>query len=281
MTEAEEIPDLLFYRPLAFVFVKMIYRTPITPNQVTVLSGLFGVAAAWMFSIGNTQALLWGASLYAAANILDCADGQLARLQRSGTLLGRIIDGAADYISSIAIFVGIGVGLATQNESAGLFVIAAGVSSALHALFFDHYQNEFISTVRSEKNFLEQEIEKFTHEAARLRMNGHNTLRVIIISLYSRYLQIQHLSSTKKKRVEYGPLAYKSANAMMIRIWSMLGPTTNRTLLIVCAIAGNITAYLWIIVLGGNVWMLTALFLQQRIHRRLGDTSAPEIFVAK
>lgn len=274
MTEAEEIPDLFFYRPLAFVFVKMIYRTPITPNQVTVLSGFFGVVAAWMFSIGNAQTLLWGASLYATANILDCADGQLARLQRSGTLLGRIVDGVADYISSIAIFVGIGVGLAARSESAWLLVVAAGASSALHALFFDHYQNEFISTVRSERNFLEQEIEKFAHETARLRTSGHNTLRVIVLSLYSRYLQLQHFSNTKKQSVEYDPLAYKSANELMIRMWSVLGPTTNRTLLIICAIAGNIPAYLWIVLVGGNLYFIAAYILQRSIHRKLvRDTS--------
>src|SRR5437867_3338838 len=99
MTEAEEIFDLLFYRPVAFVFVKTIYRLPITPNQVTGLSLLAGLISAWYFSAGTHSALAAAAVWYAIANVLDCSDGQLARLQKSGTLLGRVVDGTADYVS--------------------------------------------------------------------------------------------------------------------------------------------------------------------------------------
>ena len=114
MPAAEERLDLLFYRPVAFVFVKAIYRLPITPNAVTGLSLIAGLISAWEFSVGG---LVAAAAWYAAANILDCSDGQLARLQKSGTPLGRLVDGIADYISSVAIFLGIGFGLArTQPQ---------------------------------------------------------------------------------------------------------------------------------------------------------------------
>ena len=46
MPEAEEVFDLIFYRPLAFVFVKLVYRSPVTPNQVTLLSMIAGLIAA-------------------------------------------------------------------------------------------------------------------------------------------------------------------------------------------------------------------------------------------
>ena len=39
----EELFDLVFYRPLAFLFVKLVYRTGVTPNQLTLLSMVFGV----------------------------------------------------------------------------------------------------------------------------------------------------------------------------------------------------------------------------------------------
>ena len=84
LPEAEELLDLAFYRPLAYAFVRAVYRTPITPNQVTLLSLAGGLAAAWCFTAGVGPALAWGALWYALANILDCADGQLARLQGSG-----------------------------------------------------------------------------------------------------------------------------------------------------------------------------------------------------
>ena len=270
MVRAEEVFDLLFYRPLAFLFVKLIYRTPITPNQVTVLSGVTGLAAAWMFSIGGTAAIGWGALWYAIANILDCSDGQLARLQQSGTLLGRLVDGVTDYVSSVAILIGIGIGLAASGASAWWLVIAAGVSSALHAMFFDHYQSEFISTVRGQRNFLEGELEQFSAELERLGRVGSNPVRIALLSMYVRYLRLQKSSSTKQMNTHIDPMTYGSKNFLMIRFWSFLGPTTNRTLLIVCALLGTLHSYLWIVVTIGNAWLLAAYLLQRNIHRRLG-----------
>ncbi|HEX9006732.1 MAG TPA: CDP-alcohol phosphatidyltransferase family protein, partial [Bacteroidota bacterium] len=80
MAEAEELLDLIFYRPIAFVFVKLIYRLPITPNQVTFLSLLAGFAAAWCFLPGTPEGFVWAGIWYAVANTLDCGDGMLARL---------------------------------------------------------------------------------------------------------------------------------------------------------------------------------------------------------
>jgi hypothetical protein len=54
----------------------------------------------------------------------------------------------------------------------------------------------------------------------------------------------------------------------MIRLWSFLGPTTNRTLLIVCALIGRIDLYLWIIVVAGNLWLAVCSIVQGRIHRK-------------
>src|SRR5437867_5653206 len=79
MPEAEELLDLVFYRPLAFLVVKAIYPLRITPNQVTMLSLGAGFVAAFYFSLGGFLAWTWGPISYAVANILDCADGQLAR----------------------------------------------------------------------------------------------------------------------------------------------------------------------------------------------------------
>lgn len=41
--EVEEIFDLFFYRPLAFILVKIIYPTNITPNQLTIGAIIMGI----------------------------------------------------------------------------------------------------------------------------------------------------------------------------------------------------------------------------------------------
>jgi hypothetical protein len=267
MSEAEEVFDVLFYRPFAFLFVKTVYRTPLTPNQVTLLSLLCGCIGAYEYSDGIMPALAWGSAWYAVANILDCADGQLARLQKSGTLFGRLIDGIADYLSSLAIFLGLGFGLAATGHSAWWLVAGGIVSTAVHAMFFDHYQSEYISAVRGERNFLERESEQFGNELGRLRESGREPMKSVILSFYVRYLELQRRSSTKEEMHIPDPQKYRRDNLRMIRAWSFLGPTTNRTLLIVCALFSRVDLYLWIIVVAGNMWLGICYAAQRRIHQ--------------
>ena len=271
MPEVEEYFDLLFYRPLAFACVRLIGRTGITPNQITLLSVIFGLFAARMYAYGGPGNFQTAAILYAAANILDCADGQLARLKNNGTLLGRVLDGAADYVSSIAIFLGLGFGLSTGHEGIWILVVCAGISSAVHAMFFDHYQSEFVSAVRSERNFLERETERFTLEEKNLRAQGGNRLKIFILSLYIRYLDIQRRASTKKQGRNTDPQLYRGKNIRMIRCWSLLGPTTNRTILIAASLFGRPGLYLWIVLVFGNLWLLCCYLLQRRVHRSLAS----------
>lgn len=267
LPEAEEVFDLLVYRPLAFILVQGIHRLPVTPNQVTLFSLLTGFAAAWCFAAGTAAAATWGACWYAAANILDCADGQLARLQKSGTFLGRVLDGAADYVSSIAIFLSLGIGFAAAGEPRWLLVVLGGLSSALHAMLFDHYQNAFISRVRGETNFLRREMEQFIGELNRLQGQPRSGLRRLLLRLYLRYLGAQQKTAVQRREPQVSPEQYRKAHGTMIRLWSILGPTTNRTLLICCAVAGRPEVFLWIVVAGLNGWMLVAALLERRIQK--------------
>jgi len=267
MTEAEEPLDLFFYRPIAFVLVKAVYRLPITPNQVTLLSGLFGLAAGWCFSRGSSL-LGAAAACYALANILDCSDGQLARLQGSGTQFGRVIDGVTDYIASVAIFAGIGVGLSAAGDPAWLLVIAAGISSAVHALFFDHHQNEFITIARGERHSLSREREKYEAILQTSEHSPRNFLTRSFLRLYVGYLQIQQRVYRAGNERESDPDAYRRRNRTMIRLWSVLGPTTNRSVLIVCALAGRPDIYLWTVLTAGNLWLLFCTLLQRHMYPR-------------
>ena len=259
---SEEILDLLFYRPVAFVVVKAVARLPVTPNQVTLASLAAGLAAAAEFASGSRSGLIEGALLYALANVLDCADGQLARLQKSGTLLGRVVDGAADYLSGVAIFLGLGIGLASSGAAAWWLIAIAGVSSALQAMFFDRHQSEFISFAAGEPDFAAREITRFQTELRRIRLDGKEFFRPVLLQLYIRYLAVQQRFRGKEGVQRRSSGGEGLNRTLMIRLWSVLGPTTNRTLLIVCALAGRIDIYLWSIAVGGNAWLLAISALQ-------------------
>ena len=92
--------DQRIHRPLARRVVALLVRTPITPNQVTLLSALVGVAAALAVARGAHEAR-WGAIggvLLFVSVVLDCCDGQLARARQISSTYGAILDGVADYV---------------------------------------------------------------------------------------------------------------------------------------------------------------------------------------
>jgi CDP-alcohol phosphatidyltransferase len=275
MLEVEEVLDLVLYRPLALVFVRFVYKTPLTPNGVTFMSLLSGLAAAFFFSQGTVSGMAWGGIWYAIANVLDCSDGQLARLQGSGTPLGRLVDGVVDWVISVAIFVGLGMGLqrSTGDLSVWWIVSAAGITSALHAFFFDLYQQQFISTVRGQKNFVDRELEKARAGINESNATGGNPFRTLFLSIYIRYLEAQQSSrSSEIEQRQYPPELYRDVNRNVMRFWTLLGPTTNRSLLMIAGLVNNASVFLWPVVTVGNALLIAAIIWQKGILRRLDET---------
>ena len=81
----DETLTLYILRPIAFIIVKLLYPTNVTPNQVSYTAILFGLISAFFFSLGTLTGFLVGGLLYFFILILDCVDGMIARLKKNGT----------------------------------------------------------------------------------------------------------------------------------------------------------------------------------------------------
>jgi hypothetical protein len=159
--------------------------------------------------------------------------------------------------------------MAAQGNSGWWLVAAGALSSAIHALVFDHYQGEYISTVRGEENFLQREILRFSPAP---EGGGKTTSPAVsgpFVKLYLRYLLLQERFTIRKKHDRYEPALYRKENKTLIRVWSLLGPTTNRTALIICAFAGHPAWYLWGFSVIGNFLLMVLLYLQMLSYRRM------------
>jgi archaetidylinositol phosphate synthase len=91
--------------------VRPLIRTRITPNHITTVRLLTGLAAAAMFAIGGP---LWphiGGALFVISVVLDRADGELARLGGKSTPWGHTYDLIADAVCNAAVLAGVGIGL--------------------------------------------------------------------------------------------------------------------------------------------------------------------------
>lgn len=91
--------SVVFYRIPAFAVVCAVAPLGVTPNQLTIAGGLMVplmALAAWFLAPG--PALLTVVALSLVFNVLDCADGPLARATGTSSLAGRYLDFAADIM---------------------------------------------------------------------------------------------------------------------------------------------------------------------------------------
>lgn len=120
----------LFSTPLSGLLLK----TPITPNQVTVTSLLFGVLAGFLFSQGTYVSGLWAALCYQTAIVLDNCDGEIARAKNLKSAFGAWLDIIADFFTDTSLFIGIGFGVLKNSpeKPAGLFIALCLFGAAAH-----------------------------------------------------------------------------------------------------------------------------------------------------
>lgn len=102
-------------RPLSFPLTWLAFALRLTPNQVTFLSLVAGVGAFVLIAMGESG-FLAGSCLFALLNILDCVDGNLARMSRSSSPSGKFYDSAVGLVFYLIYFV-LGIGLYQTPDS--------------------------------------------------------------------------------------------------------------------------------------------------------------------
>ena len=275
--EVEELFDLYFYRPLAFLLVKAIYSTNITPNQLTVISMIFGILGGISYSFGTHMAFMVGAILYLLYNVVDCSDGQLARLKKNGTTVGRILDGIADYVVSVALYFGIAFGYA-NNLSDPLFwwiiTAAAGFSNAIQSGLLDFYRTRYLDYVLVRVSVLDEGLKVFEEEFERLKNINGRYFDKAVIWIYLKYSAVQQKATNPKPEQEkikahISAEEYAQKNRLLIRLWTFLGPTTQWTFLIITSFLNRIDIYLLGILIVGNILAIIFYFLQSKADAAL------------
>ena len=108
---------------------RALVRRGATPTQVTLAGLVFAVAAAMAVSVGTYVASLAGALLYYMSMVLDCSDGEVARLSFGDSAFGAWLETIVDYVSYFLLLGGLVLG-SRQSESAGLYQDAAVVALA-------------------------------------------------------------------------------------------------------------------------------------------------------
>lgn len=122
---------VLIYRKISIRITRYLLPTKITPNQVTVFSFLLTLLAAILFSTGIYTYLIFGAILLQFGYILDCVDGEIAKIKNLKSKAGALLDEVLDCAGYIVILSGVGYGIYFATHNVWTLVLVLFAASGL------------------------------------------------------------------------------------------------------------------------------------------------------
>lgn len=182
--DTEETLDLMFYRPIGYMWAVLCAKVGITPNAITIASIFLGVAGGVLFYFGKTEDL-WlnylGMFLLVWANSFDSADGQLARMTKQYSRLGRILDGLSGDFWFVAIYFAICFRI---NETSTFFMqhwsgwiwimaILAGGCHAKQAAMADYYRQFHLFFLKGKEGSELDSVDQLDKDFAAVPWKGH------------------------------------------------------------------------------------------------------------
>lgn len=98
------VVDTWLNRPISRRLTRLLVGTGVSPNAVTVASGVLGVLGAAGIATGDYALGVAGAAVFQLSAAVDCVDGEIARLTYRTSPLGARLDIAVDNAAHVALF---------------------------------------------------------------------------------------------------------------------------------------------------------------------------------
>lgn len=130
-------------RHISILVSKRLVSTGVTPNQISILTFLLGIAGAWSVAQGGYFWSLLGAFLFQWNSILDGCDGELARVRYQHSKLGQWLDTVFDDVSNVLFYGGLAIGAAAHSQ-VRIFVPCGIVAMAATLLTMAQYYTELV-----------------------------------------------------------------------------------------------------------------------------------------
>ena len=213
--DTEEHIDLAFYRPLGFAWAVLFAKLGISPNVVTIASIFLGVAGGVLLYFGDAPHL-WlnylGIFLIVWANTYDSADGQLARITKQYSRLGRILDGLSGDFWFVAIYFALvfrelhfgdkmlGDYFATHQWIIWALAIAAGACHAKQAAMADYYRQFHLYFLKGKEGSELDSVDQLTEEYNKVPWKS-NLWKKLTMFFYRNYTANQEVMTPSMQRL--------------------------------------------------------------------------------
>ena len=122
----------IFSRPVSFVITYVLINLGMQANTVSVLSILCALTSCVFISIDSVVLRIIGVVLFALWHVLDCVDGNIARVKKESSVRGEYIDAISGYSASSFIYFAIGMAAFHTShllQDAYLWIVIGAVAS--------------------------------------------------------------------------------------------------------------------------------------------------------
>jgi len=267
--------DRRFFRPVGWRIARALAPTWVSPDAVTLASLVVGLVAGHFFWYASAWLNAAGVLLFVVSDVLDSADGQLARLRGTSTRTGRVLDGLSDSLRFVNLYASLGarlfvMGWGWKGAALAFAAIASHTYQAAAADYIRQAYLYFAVGTGSELDLPEQ-----------ARPAGGSVWERLAAWLYVDYVRRQAWlfpRTTALVRSLAGQSVpatlraeWAERQASLVRACAWIAQNIRFALLAVTAVPGWPAAYCWI-VLGPLNLVLVALILT---HERRAAAELP------
>ncbi len=273
---SDELINTWLIRPLAGLIVGLLYYTRVTPNQVTIASTIMGLGAAWMYTRGNPSAIFYAGLLVTAKDILDSADGQLARAKQMYSRMGRFLDSLGDIVVDAAVFGAIGWMLWEKHGEFvyGILAFAGFLGTTFRVSYHVFYHTSFLHRLEM------YQTNRVTEEVREEDKTGNRStlmLQKVFLAVYGwqdrLVLSIDEWCRGRRAREEHKKEWFSEIVAL--RLSGFLGMGTELFLLTLCSLVDRLELYLYInLLLMNSLLLLNVLYRKLLLTRKVGTDPA-------
>ncbi len=119
-------------RKISTAISRWLAYLPITPNQITIFTGIIAFIPCYFMYQGGYINWLIGAAIYQLASTLDGVDGEIARLKMQSSKFGQWLDTLLDFVSMIAVLFCLVLGVHRAGEPE--YILWAGKLAGIFTL---------------------------------------------------------------------------------------------------------------------------------------------------
>jgi phosphatidylglycerophosphate synthase len=281
--EVEGVFDLYFYRPIGFRLAQLFAQLKMTPATVSLLAGVFGIAAGHLYYYRDLGVNIVGMVLHVCSNTLDNTDGQLARLTHRESREGRIIDSIADHLTFVSVYVHLTLRCLTHGSSPGIFflALAAGISHALQGAAADYYRSTYLYFVTAgartgvdSSSLLRSDYRKLTWRQA--------PWQKLLLALYLNFTRQQEMLAPQLKTLrdvvgqlfhseipEWLQIRYRNLAHPILKWWRLLMTNIRMLVLFALLFVSQPVYYFWFELIPLNLLFVYLLFRQEKMAESL------------